>query len=144
MAKDKGADLFVVSSDVKSVNAVGPICDLILNTVSSNHDINTYMALLAKNGTIVQLGIVDQPHQVHQMPLMFGRQAIAGSLIGGIESTKECLQFCADHNIYPDVEIIKASQLEKVWDTLINNNKDGLRYVIDIKQSLADQSFLPK
>jgi len=53
MAKDKGADLFVVSSDVNSVNAVGPICDLILNTVSADHDINTYMALLAKNGTIV-------------------------------------------------------------------------------------------
>jgi uncharacterized zinc-type alcohol dehydrogenase-like protein len=58
LAKDKGADMFVVSSDVASVNKVGSVCDLILNTVSANHDLNTYLPLLAKNGTLVQLGLV--------------------------------------------------------------------------------------
>lgn len=124
--------------------AAAGTCDLILNTVSGDHDINTYLPLLAKNATIVQLGLSMKPHPICQLSLMFDRTAIAGSLIGGIEATQECLQFCADNNIYLDVEMIVASQLETVWNTLSTANKDGVRYVIDIKKSLADASFMPK
>jgi uncharacterized zinc-type alcohol dehydrogenase-like protein len=87
LANDKGATHFVVSSNPDSVKANAGKCDLILNTVSANHDINTYMPLLAKNGTIVQLGLAMAPHMVSQQVLKHNRQFIAGSIIGGIAST---------------------------------------------------------
>lgn len=87
LAKEKGATNFVVSTDPKSMQENARKCDLILNTVSANHDLNVYMPLLAKSGTLVQLGLVTTPHPVNQLPLMFNRQGIAGSLIGGIAAT---------------------------------------------------------
>ena len=59
-------------------------------------------------------------------------------MIGGIKNTEECLEFCAQHNIAPDCEMIEAKDISKAWDTLCNINKDGVRYVIDIKKSLEN------
>jgi uncharacterized zinc-type alcohol dehydrogenase-like protein len=87
LAKEKGASGFVVSKDPESIKKFAQRCDLILNTVSAAHDLNTYLPLLAKDGTLVQLGGILVPHQVSQLPLMFNRQRIAGSLIGGIKET---------------------------------------------------------
>ena len=104
------------------------------------------MPLLAKSGTIVQLGITLAPHSVSQLPLMFNRQAIAGSLIGGIKATEECLELCAKHNIFPDCQTITASKIDWAWEQLLGEggNKDAVRFVIDVKASLADASFIPK
>jgi uncharacterized zinc-type alcohol dehydrogenase-like protein len=83
--------------------------DLIINTVSAKHEVAHYLSLLRTNGTIVQLGLVPEPHTLPQLPLIFSRKSVAGSLIGGIKATEECLEFCAKHNILPDVQHIEAN-----------------------------------
>merc|ERR1719365_228440 len=81
-AREIGADNFVVSTDSESMKAAAGSLDLILNTVSAEHQVSTYLPLLAKKGVLVQLGLVLGAHQVNQMPLMFNKLSIAGSLIG--------------------------------------------------------------
>jgi uncharacterized zinc-type alcohol dehydrogenase-like protein len=146
LAKEKGATHFCCSKSEDSLKAHAGMCDLILNTVSANHNINTYIPLLAKSGTIVQLGAVMTPHPISQFPLMMNRQSVAGSLIGGIKATEECLELCAKHGITPDCQTITASQINWAWDQLDGDggNKDGIRYVIDVQASLKDESFVPK
>ena len=119
-------------------------CNLILSTISADHDINHYMTLLAKKGTIVVLGIVKTPHTIGPLGLMYQRHAVAGSLIGGIRETQECLDFCAKHQIWPDCETVTANKIDWVWEQLNTSNKDGLRYVIDVKASLQDKDFIPQ
>lgn len=144
MAKEKGACLFACSKDPESMKAHAGMCDLILNTVAASHDINTYLPLLAKGGaTIVQLGGVTTPMTLSQLPLMFNRMSVAGSLIGGIRETQECIDFCFKHGIYPDCETVEAKDIDRCWAQL-QSNADGIRYVIDVKKSLENTEFLPK
>merc|ERR1719361_2036585 len=89
-AREIGADNFVVSTNPESMKSASMSLDLILNTVSANHQASTYIPLLAKKGVLVQLGLVLEPHQVMQPPLMFNKLSIAGSLIGGLVETQEC------------------------------------------------------
>lgn len=144
LAKQKGATGFCVSTDPESIKQFAGQCDLILNTVSAQHDLNVYLPLLAADGTLVQLGGVFQPHPVSQVPLMFRRQAIAGSIIGGIKETQELLDFCAQHKVWPDYEVVEANKIDWVWDQLTGDgrNADGIRYVIDVKKSLANPDFV--
>lgn len=145
MAKDKGADVFVVSKDPESLKANAYSIDVILNTVSAEHDAMTYLSLLKKGGTLVQLGGVPTPQPISQMPLMFNRWSIAGSLIGGIKETQECIDFCHAHKIYPEIELCEAKHLDDIWHKLQKEgNSGGLRYVLDIKKSLENKEFLPK
>jgi len=138
MAREKGATLFACSKDADSMKAQAGKCDLILNTVSANHDINTYLPLLSKGGaTIVQLGGVTTPMTLPQMTLMFNRASVAGSLIGGIRETQECIDFCFKHGIYPDCETVEAEDIDSCWEKL-KSNADGIRYVIDVKKSKAN------
>ena len=144
LVKEKGADKFVCSKDPESMKTCFGKCDLILNTVSANHDINTYIPLLAKGGsTIVQLGGVMSPHTIKQFPMMVNRFSIAGSVIGGIKDTQEVVDLCFKHGIYPDCKMVLAKEIDWCWDQLQKINADGIRYVIDIKKSLQDQAFLP-
>ena len=143
LAKEKGADAFVVSKDEASMAAEAGKCDLIINTVSAAHEVSHYVSLLRQGGTIVQLGLVPEPHSICQLPLIFGRKSVSGSLIGGIPATEECLEFCAKHNILPDVEHVEANKIDWAWEQLTTINKDGIRYVIDIKKSLENKEFLP-
>jgi len=94
MAKEKGADVFICSTNEESVKANAGTCDLILNTVSAEHDINIYLSLVANSGQLCQLGLVTKPHSISQLPLIFARKAVTGSLIGGIAATQECVEFC--------------------------------------------------
>jgi uncharacterized zinc-type alcohol dehydrogenase-like protein len=119
-------------------------CNLILNTVSGEHEVAHYLSLLKYNGTIVQLGLMNTPHTVNQLGLIMGRKMITGSHIGGIKATEECLALCAKHGIAPEVEIITADKIDWAWDQLAGSNKDAIRYVIDIKKSLENPDFLPK
>lgn len=148
MAKDKGAHHFVVSTDPESIKSMAGKVDLILNTVSADHDLNVYLPLLAKNGTIVQIGVALKPHPIMQFVLMRGRKSISGSGVGGVGNGnhQECVDFCIKHNIYPECETIQANKIDWAWDKLCGpgGNADGVRYVIDIKKSLADDTFLPK
>lgn len=76
---------------------------------------------------------------------MIPRKKIAGSIIGGIKATEECLELCAKAQIFPDVQLIEADKIDWAWDQLMGEggNKDGVRYVIDIKKSLANKDNLP-
>ena len=144
MAKEKGATGFVVTKDPDSLAANAATMDIIFNTISATHDINAYLPLLKTNGIMVMLGGVTTPHTVHQMPLMFARKTITGSLIGGIKATQEVIDFCNKHDIYPDIKLIKAKELNDAWKALEEGKGDGVRFVVDIKASLEDESFLPK
>lgn len=87
MAKEKGATGFVVSTDPESIKAYAGKCNLILNVVPADHNANTYFPLLAKSGTMVQMGLCLKPHEISNPTLMFERKSISGSLIGGIQAT---------------------------------------------------------
>lgn len=142
MAMEKGATDFVCSKDEASMAKLAGTCDLIMNTVAAPHEVAHYIGLLCHDGAIVQLGVIADAHTVSHVPLIFGRKSISGSLIGGIKSTEDCLAFCDKHNIYPDTQTIVAKQLDWSFDQLCNSNKDGIRYVIDIKKSLQDKDFM--
>jgi len=103
MAKEKGADFFVASKDPESIKACAGKCNLILNTISSNHDLNVYLPLLARDGVLCQLGLAMSPHPVMQMSLMRGRKSIAGSGVGSLPNHQEVIDFCAKHKIGSDV-----------------------------------------
>jgi len=138
LAHLKGADHFVVSTDEESMKSYSNKMDLILNTVSANHDVNTYLGLLRAQGTIVQLGLVTEPHSVNQLPLIFQRKQIAGSCIGGMAATREVLELCSKHNITPEVEVVTADKIFEIWEKLSTSNDDGIRYVLDVQKSLKD------
>jgi len=105
----------------------------------------TYIPLMKKNATIVQLGLITKPMEVKQMPFIGGRLSFSGSVIGGIKETQECIDVCFKHNIYPDCQTVEAKEIDWVWEQLNNNsNADGLRYVIDIKKSLENKDFIPQ
>ena len=98
-----------------------------------------YWPLLAKNGIFVAIGANLRPAQIPQLQLIRNRQTYTGSVIGGIPATQEVLNLCAKHQIWPDCETIDTKKIGEVWDTLNGpgGNKDGVRYVIDIKASIA-------
>ena len=135
--------MFAVSTDPDSMKAHANKCDIILNTISADHELMTYMALLRSSGTLVQLGLVTKPHTLSQLPLMFQRKSVAGSLIGGIKRTQELLEFCAEKNITPDIQIIQAAGIDEAWEKLINNTAGATRFVIDIEASKKNQEFMP-
>jgi len=116
MAKERGATHFVVSTDPESMATMKGKINLILATISAEHDANHYMALLAKKGTLVELGLVLKPHSIGPMGLMYQRHAIAGSFIGGIKDTQEVLDLCAKHQIWPDCETINANKIDWAWE----------------------------
>lgn len=142
-ARDRGADHFVNSKDEDSVNAQKGRCNLILNTVASDHDVKTYLPLLANSGTIVMLGLAATPQVMRNGALIGQRKSIAGSLIGGSKASEELLELCAKHNILPTVELVTADQIDWVYEQLNASNAGGTRYVIDIKKSL-ETDFVPK
>eukprot|EP00747_Dinoflagellata_sp_TGD_P101394 gnl/TRDRNA2_/TRDRNA2_168342_c0_seq1.p1 gnl/TRDRNA2_/TRDRNA2_168342_c0~~gnl/TRDRNA2_/TRDRNA2_168342_c0_seq1.p1 ORF type:complete len:195 (+),score=21.53 gnl/TRDRNA2_/TRDRNA2_168342_c0_seq1:46-585(+) len=145
IAMEKGASAFVHVADNRTLAEWVGSCDIILNTVSASHDVKFYMGLLAKNGVIVQLGLVAEPHLVEQMPLIRGRWSIAGSVIGGIKATQEVIDFCHKHSIYPDCKVIESKDLNTAWaDLRKGKNADAIRYVIDVQKSLTDPNQRPK
>jgi len=132
-AKEIGADRFVVSTDPGSMKAAGMSLDLILNTVSANHNLNVYLPLLANKGVLVQMGLVLPPHPVSQAPLIFRKLAIAGSFIGGMVETQDCINFCAKHGIVPSTKLITAGDLDGVYKELQTKNDSIVRNVLDIR-----------
>lgn len=136
LARSKGAHGFVVSTDPKSVEKEAGKLDLILDTIPAHHSIMPYLTMLSSSGTVVQLGCVGPLMEYSQLVLMFRRLSIASSVIGGVPSTQEVLDFCNKHNIYSDVKIVTADRLNEVYDELQDNNSDATRYVLDIKESL--------
>ena len=127
-----GAKSFLNSTDPDAMTAAAGSFDLILNTVSAVHEVNNHLALLAKDGTMVMLGVVPEPMPVSSLPLIFGRKRLAGSLIGGLAETQEMLNFCGQNNISADIELINADKINDAFDRMKNSDV-RYRFVIDTK-----------
>ena len=130
-AKRLGAHQFVLTSDAAQIKKVAGYFDFILDTVSADHDYNFYLGLLRTNGVMVCVGAPPSPAQVPAFNLIFGRKSIAGSLIGGIPETQEMLDYCAQHNIVSDVEVIAIKDINEAYEKMIKGDV-RYRFVIDM------------
>ncbi len=130
-AKKLGAHHFVLTSDPEQLKAVLGSFDFILNTVSADHDYNFYLGLLRTNGVMVCVGAPSTPAKVPAFNLIFGRKSIAGSLIGGIPETQEMLDFCSQHNIVSDVEVIAIKDINEAYERMLKGDV-RYRFVIDM------------
>jgi uncharacterized zinc-type alcohol dehydrogenase-like protein len=130
-AKKLGAHKFVLTSDAEQTKAVTGYFDFILDTVSADHDYNFYLGLLRTNGVMVCVGVPPTPTPVQSFSLIFGRKSLAGSLIGGLPETQEMLDFCAEHNIVSDIELIRMDEINEAYERMLKGDV-RYRFVIDM------------
>lgn len=133
-AKSLGADHFVVTSDLANFGSLAGTFNMILDTVSADHDVNQYLNLLGVGGAMVVVGVPPSPNQIHALSLIFGNKTLSGSLIGGIPETQEMLDFCAEHNITSDVEVITPDRIEEAYDRTVNADV-RYRFVVDMQNA---------
>jgi uncharacterized zinc-type alcohol dehydrogenase-like protein len=105
--------------------------DFILDTVSGEHDLNAYLDLLKRDGTLTLVGAPENPLPVAAFNLIFKRRQLAGSAIGGIRETQEMLDFCAEHGITADIELIRIQQINEAYERLLKSDVK-YRFVIDM------------
>ncbi|HEY9044814.1 MAG TPA: NAD(P)-dependent alcohol dehydrogenase [Ohtaekwangia sp.] len=130
-AKQLGAHKFVVTSDKKQLDSVRGSFDFILDTVSAEHDLNLYLSLLKTNGTHICVGVPSEPAAVAAFSIIGGRKSLAGSMIGGLPETQEMLDFCAEHNIVSDIELINIQDVDRAFDRMVKGDV-RYRFVIDM------------
>ncbi len=130
-AKQLGADEVVVSRHAEEMAAHAKSFDLILDTVAAPHDLNALLVLLKRDGTMVLVGAPATPHPSPQVfDLITRRRSLAGSMIGGIPETQEMLDFCAEHGIVADIELIRADQINASYERMLRGDVK-YRFVID-------------
>jgi uncharacterized zinc-type alcohol dehydrogenase-like protein len=126
-----GADEVVISKDADAMAAQAKTLDLIINTVAAPHDLDAFLQILKRDGTMVLVGAPDSPHPSPQVfSLIMKRRAIAGSMIGGIPETQEMLDFCAEHGIVSDIEMIRADEINGAYERMLKGDVK-YRFVID-------------
>jgi uncharacterized zinc-type alcohol dehydrogenase-like protein len=125
-----GADHYYATKDPETFATLAGKFDFILNTVSAPVDINAYLGLLALNGALVNVGAPAEPLPVNAFSLIGARRTFAGSLIGGIRETQEMLNFCAEHNLGADIEMISADQINEAYERVLASDV-RYRFVID-------------
>ncbi len=130
-ARKLGADAVVLSRDPQAMAAQGESFDFILDTVAADHDVNAYLGLLKRDGTLVQVGAPEKPLPVAVFSVIWRRRNFAGSLIGGIAETQEMLDFCAEHGITADIELIKMGEIETAYERMLKSDVK-YRFVIDM------------
>lgn len=135
-AKRLGADFAVLSSDADAMAAYTNTLHFIIDTVSAKHDVNAYLRLLRHDGTVVLVGLPPQPLEIGAFNVVMGRKSFAGSNIGGIAETQEMLDFCYEHNITADSEIIAVQDLNTAFERL---EKGDVKY-----RFVIDMASLPK
>lgn len=133
-AKSYGATGVIVSSSESEMKHAAHKFDFLLDTIPSTHDLEPYLKLLNVHGTICLVGPIEPMPGFHSNSLITGQKSIAGSSIGGIKETIEMLEYSAQHNILPEIEIIKIEDVNKAWEALTHKQMSK-RYVIDMKQS---------
>lgn len=131
-----GADEYYATSDPDTFTKLAGKFDLILNTVSANLDLGAYLGLLAVDGTLVELGAPEHPLEVPFFPLAGGRRSLSGSMIGGIPETQEMLDFCAEHDVQPEIEVIAPDYINEAYERVLASDV-RYRFVIDT-QSLRN------
>ncbi|MCB5188522.1 NAD(P)-dependent alcohol dehydrogenase [Methylobacillus caricis] len=131
-AKRLGADEVVISKNPKEMQQHLQSFDFILNTVAAPHDLDQFMSLLKRDGAMCLVGVPDSPHPSPSVGnLIFKRRTLAGSLIGGIKETQEMLDFCAEHGITSDIELIPIQQINAAFERMLKSDVK-YRFVIDI------------
>jgi len=126
-----GADEVIVSRNANEMEKHQGTFDFILDTVSAKHDINSYLAMLARDGNLTLVGAPPEPLNVAAFALIGGRHSLSGSSIGGIRETQEMLDFCGEHNITADVEVIPIQKVNEAYDRLAKSNVK-YRFSIDM------------
>lgn len=130
-AKALGADEVVVSRNPEEMQAHTKSFDFILNTVAAPHNLDAFTALLKRDGTMTLVGAPATPHPSPEVfSLIMKRRSIAGSMIGGIPETQEMLDFCAEHGVIPQVEMITGEEITEAYDNIVAS-RVRYRYVID-------------
>jgi len=130
-ARRLGADDVVVSRDANEMQKHAGSFDFILDAVSAHHDINAYINLLRRDGTLTLVGAPETPLAVSAFNLLFGRRTLSGSIIGGIPETQEMLDFCGAHNITADVEVIPIQKVNEAYERLLKADVK-YRFSIDL------------
>ena len=130
-AKELGADEAVLSTDANQMGNLSKF-DMILDTVSARHDVNMYLNLLKVDGSLVLVGLPNQPLEVGAFNIVNGRKSFSGSNIGGIAETQEVIDFCAEHHITAQIELICVDQINEAMERLEKNDVK-YRFVIDMK-----------
>jgi alcohol dehydrogenase (NADP+) len=125
-----GADEYYATSDPATFETLAGSFDLILNTVSANLDLNAYLGLLKTDGTLVELGMPERPMSVAAPALVRARRRLAGSMIGGIAETQEMLEFCAEHDVRPEIEVITPDYINEAYQRVLASDV-RYRFVID-------------
>ena len=133
-ARELGAHDVLLSTDQAAMDAAAERFDFILDTIPVAHDVGPYLTLLKPNGVLVIVGAIDMLDGVHGGALAMRNRVIAGSLIGGLPETQEMLDFCAEHGVHPEVEMIGPGEINEAWKRM----KDGdvrYRFVIDMERA---------
>jgi alcohol dehydrogenase (NADP+) len=125
-----GADHYYATSDPATFDELKGHFDLILNTVSALIPMDDYLRLLRLDGALVNVGLPSEPWSMHPFSLLANRRSFAGSSIGGIRETQEMLNFCAEHGLGAEIEIISAAQIDEAWDRVVGSDV-RYRFVID-------------
>lgn len=131
-ARKLGAHNFVVTKDPANLEPLAGKFDFILDAVSAEHDFNMYLNLLKRNGVMVLVGAPEKPAEVQAFSLISNARSLTGSAIGGIRETQEMLDYCAEHNITSDVEVIPIQQITEAYERTIRGDV-RYRFVIDMK-----------
>ncbi len=130
-AKELGADEVLISRNEDEMKKHMGTFDFLLNTIPVGHDTNPYIGLLKRDATMVMVGAIEPLDPIHGGGLIAGRKNISGSLIGGIKETQEMLDFCGEHNITCDVEMIDIQNINEAYEKVINGDVK-YRFVIDM------------
>ncbi|NIJ52729.1 NAD(P)-dependent alcohol dehydrogenase [Dyadobacter arcticus] len=137
-AKRLGADEIVLSKDKEQMAAYRGKLHFIIDAVSAQHDINAYLNLLRVDGSLALVGAPEYPLPVAAFSVIQGRKSFAGSMIGGIAETQEMLDFCAEHNIVADIEMIDIQQINEAYERLLKGDVK-YRFVIDMASIKASE-----
>jgi len=130
-ARNLGAHNFALTTDADEMKKYNNYFDVILDTVSANHSYEKYLDLLDLNGKLIVVGLPPQPSEVAAFKLLNNRRSIIGSMIGGIKETQEMLDYCAEHNIVSDIELINIQDINEAYERMIKNDVK-YRFVIDL------------
>jgi uncharacterized zinc-type alcohol dehydrogenase-like protein len=137
-----GAHEAVLSTDEAALDKQARSFDFILDTVSAAHDLNWYLHALKRDGTLCLVGAPEDPHEVEGFELILQRRRLAGSLIGGIAETQEMLDYCGQHGITSDIELIPIQQINTAFDRVVAGDVQ-YRFVIDMGSLRQDSGGQP-
>ncbi|GFO62778.1 NAD(P)-dependent alcohol dehydrogenase [Geomonas paludis] len=132
-----GADEVIISTDAEQMKQHAGTFNFILDTIAADHDLNAYIHMLGLEGNITLVGAPDKPLALSSFALLFGRRSVSGSLIGGLAETQEMLDFCGEHNITSDVEIIPIQRVNEAYERLVKSDVK-YRFSIDMASLKAE------